>query len=241
MKTDSTPPAPEVSLVMPCRNEARTVAQCVDRCWSALEQLGVRGEVIVSDNGSRDDSVLLAQQSGARVVHAAAKGYGNACRTGLAAATGTYIFKLDADGTYDPRDVALFLERFSAGCDYVIGSRLRGNLQPGSMPWSHRYLGNPLLSKAAHVLCRSGISDICCGLKGFRRDVYQSLMFVSGGMSFGAETTIRIRQAGLRLAEVPISYAPDERQRGTNLNPWRDGIEILLFIIRESQLFKHYP
>ena len=124
--------------------------------------------------------------------------------------------------------------------DYVIGSRLRGNLQPGAMPWSHRYFGNPLLSNVAHLLCRSGISDICCGLKGFRRDVYQSLKFVSGGMSFGAETTIRIRQAGLRLAEVPISYAPDERQRGTNLNPWRDGVEILLFIIRESQLFRHY-
>ena len=240
MTTNSAPPGPEVSLVMPCRNEARTVTRCVERCWHALDVLNVRGEVIVSDNGSRDASVGLAKAAGARVVHAAAKGYGNACRTGLAAATGTYIFKLDADGTYDPLDVALFLEHFRTGCDYVIGSRLRGNLQPGAMPWSHRYFGNPLLSNVAQLLCRSGISDICCGLKGFRRDVYQSLKFVSGGMSFGAETTIRIRQAGLRLAEVPISYAPDERQRGTNLNPWRDGVEILLFIIRESQLFRHY-
>ncbi len=225
---------------MPCRNEARTVARCVERCRNALDVLNVTGEVVVSDNGSRDASAELAKAAGARVVHAAEKGYGNACRTGLAAATGTYIFKLDADGTYDPLDIAPFLENFRAGCDYVIGSRLRGNLQPGAMPWSHRYVGNPLLSKAANMLCSSGISDICCGLKGFRRDVYQSLSFVSGGMSFGAETTIRIRQAGLRLAEVPISYAPDERQRGTNLNPWRDGVEILLFIIRESRLFRHY-
>lgn len=225
---------------MPCRNEARTIARCVERCWNALDVLNVRGEVVVSDNGSRDASAELAKAAGARVVHATKRGYGNACRTGLAAANGTYIFKLDADGTYDPLDIAPFLENFRAGCDYVIGSRLRGNLQPGAMPWSHRYVGNPLLSKAANMLCNSGISDICCGLKGFRRDVYQSLKFVSDGMSFGAETTIRIRQVGLRLAEVPISYAPDERQRGTNLNPWRDGVEILLFIIRESRLFRHY-
>lgn len=237
------PPAAEaleVSLMMPCLNEARTIARCVERCWNALGVLRVRGEVIVSDNGSRDDSVLLAQQAGARVVHAAVKGYGNACRAGLATATGTYIFKLDADGTYDPRDVGLFLERFGAGCEYVIGSRLRGNIQPGAMPWSHRYVGNPALSIAAQVLCRSGITDICCGLKGFRRDAYQRLNFTSAGMEFGPETTIRARQAGLLMAEVPINYAPDERQRGTNLNPWRDGVRDLIFIFRESVFFRRY-
>lgn len=237
------PPAAEaleVSLMMPCLNEARTIARCVERCWNALDVLNVRGEVLVSDNGSRDDSVELAKAAGARVVHATEKGYGNACRTGLAAATGTYIFKLDADGTYDPRDIALFLERFGAGCDYVIGSRLRGNIQPGAMPWSHRYVGNPALSIAAQVLCRSGISDICCGLKGFRRSAYQRMEFTSTGMEFGPETTIRARQAGLFMAEVPIDYAPDERQRGTNLNPWRDGVRDLIFIFRESVFFRRY-
>lgn len=230
----------EVSIVLPCLDEARTIVGCIQEIQRTFEELGVRGEVVVSDNGSTDGSVLLAKQHGAVVVHEDRRGYGNACQTGMRAARGKYIFKMDADGTYVPADIGAFLEKFNKGYDYVIGSRLKGNILPGAMPFSHRYLGNPIMSISARLLCSTGISDLCCGLKAFSREAFSSLEFTSPGMVFGPETTIRSRQKGLKIAEVPITYRPDSREGHTNLNRYRDGINNMLFIFRESFLFKRY-
>ncbi len=230
----------EVSVVMPCLNEARTIVACIQEIQQTFEELGAQGEVVVSDNGSTDGSVLLAEQHGAVVVHEDKRGYGNACQAGMRAARGKYIFKMDADGTYVPADIGAFLKEFNKGYDYVIGSRLKGNILSGAMPISHRYLGNPVMSISARLLCSTGISDLCCGLKAFTREAFASLEFTSPGMVFGPETTIRSRQKGLKIAEVPITYRPDSREGHTNLNRYRDGINNMLFIFRESFLFKHY-
>lgn len=231
----------DVSIVMPCLNEERTIVACIQEAQAAFDEIGIAGEIVVCDNGSTDNSVELARRHGAVVVHEEKRGYGNACRTGMRAARGRYIFKMDADGTYVPADIRTFLDKFKEGYDYVIGSRLRGNILPGAMPASHRYFGNPAMSISARVLCRTGISDLCCGLKGFTQEALESLEFSESGMVFGPETTIRGRQKGLRIAEVPITYRPDKRHGGTNLRRYRDGINNMLFILRESFLFKRYP
>ncbi len=230
----------DISIVMPCLNEAKTIVQCIQEASEFFEKGGLSGEVVISDNGSTDDSVSLAKAHNAIVVHSSEKGYGNACRVGIEAARGKYVFKMDADGTYVCADIEGFLKKFEDGHDYVIGSRLRGNILPEAMPFSHRYLGNPVMSIMARVLCRTGISDICCGLKGFRRTALDGLQFQSHGMVFGPETTIKSRQHGLSIAEVPITYRPDKRDSHTNLRRYRDGINNVIYIFCESFLFRRY-
>ena len=238
--SDNTDVGIDVSIVMPCLNEAKTIVQCIREANDFFENEALRGEVVVADNGSTDDSVSLARDNGAIVVHASEKGYGNACRVGMNAARGKYVFKMDADGTYVCDDITDFLIKFEDGYDYVIGSRLRGKILPGAMPFSHRYIGNPVMSIMAQILCMTGISDICCGLKGFKKTALDGLEFQSHGMVFGPETTIKSRQHGLSIAEVPITYRPDKRDSHTNLRRYRDGINNVVFILRESFIFRKY-
>ena len=237
---DNVDTALDISIVMPCLNEAKTIVECIEDAKEFFVKGGLRGEVVICDNGSTDDSIYLAKAHNAIVVHASERGYGHACRVGIEAARGKYIFKMDADGTYVCADIEKFLKKFEDGHDYVIGSRLRGNILPGAMPFSHRYIGNPAMSLMARVLCRTGISDICCGLKGFRRAALDGLQFQSLGMVFGPETTIKSRQHGLSIAEVPITYRPDKRDSHTNLRRYRDGINNVIYIFFESFLFRSY-
>lgn len=230
----------ELSLVMPCLNEEKTVGNCVKNCFNALRKYRLSGEVIVCDNGSKDNSVKIAKKLGARVIVQRKRGYGNACIKGMNNARGRYILKLDADGSYDPNEVFKFFKKLRNGYDYVIGSRYKGRILPKAMPWSHKYIGNPILTLSANILCRAGVGDICCGMKAFERKAWKLAKCKSPGMEFGPETTIRARQANLKVAEVPITYHPDERERKSNLKQWHDGFRDINFIVKESWLFKTY-
>lgn len=231
----------ELSFVMPCLNEEKTIGRCVEGCLAALKKYKIRGEVVVCDNGSTDKSAQIAKSKGAsRVVVEKKRGYGNACITGLNEARGKYLLKLDADCSYDPLEVDRFVKHLRQGYSVVMGSRYKGKILPGAMPWSHRYIGNPILTLTANLLCGAGVSDLCCGMKAFSREAYHKFDFQSPGMEFGPETTIKTRQVGLDIKEVPITYSPDGRDRKSNLNQWRDGFRDILFIVKESKLFKDY-
>jgi glycosyltransferase involved in cell wall biosynthesis len=230
----------EVSFILPCLNEEKTIGGCVKKCFMALRKYKLKGEVVVCDNNSVDKSLEIAKKLGARVIIERKKGYGNACITGMNNARGKYILKLDADGSYSSDEVAKFVKLLRKGYQYVIGSRYRGKILPGAMPWSHQYIGNPVLTMATNVLCKSGVSDVCCGMKAFERNAWKKAKCKAPGMEFGPETTIKARQAGLSVVEVPIKYYPDKRERKSNLKQWRDGFRDITFILRESRLFKKY-
>jgi glycosyltransferase involved in cell wall biosynthesis len=231
----------ELSLVMPCLNEEKTIGKCVEDCLKALKKYKLNGEVVVCDNESKDNSVKIARKLGARIVLERKRGYGNAGIKGMNSAKGKYILKLDADGSYNPDEVIKFVEKLRKGYQYVIGSRYKGKILPRAMPWSHQYIGNPLLTLATNLLCKGDVSDVCCGMKAFERNAWKKAKCKAPGMEFGPETTIKARQAGLSVAEVPIKYYPDKRERKSNLKQWRDGIGDIIFILQESWLFKKYP
>jgi glycosyltransferase involved in cell wall biosynthesis len=236
----NSPKGIELSLVMPCLNEEKSVGGCVKKCKQALKKYKIRGEVVVCDNNSSDRSRQIAAKNGARVVIEKKKGYGNACITGLKSGKGKYVLKLDADGSYDPMEIDKFIKYLREGYDVVMGSRLKGKILPGSMPWSHQYIGNPVLTLAARILCDADISDLCCGMKAFSKSALKRLNLKSPGMEFGPETTIKARQIGATLKEVPITYHPDKRARKSNLNQWRDGFRDIKYIFQESKLFRKY-
>jgi len=228
----------ELSLVMPCLNEERTIGNCVKQCFQALKTYKIRGEVVVCDNGSIDKSAQIAKSLGARVVYEKKRGYGNACIKGLREARGKYLLKLDADGSYDPFEIKEFIKYLRLDYDVVMGSRTRGKILSGSMPWSHQYIGNPVLTATANIFCHTRISDLCCGMKAFNRSAFQKLGLTAPGMEFGPETTIKARQIGASVKEIPITYHPDGRARKSNLNQWRDGIRDMVYILKESRLFR---
>jgi glycosyltransferase involved in cell wall biosynthesis len=225
---------------MPCLNEEKTIEKCVLSCVSSLRKYKINGEVLVCDNGSKDNSVKIARKNGARVVFEKKKGYGNACMKGFNSAKGKYLLKLDADGSYDPDEAIKFLRLLRNGYQYVIGSRYKGRILSKAMPWSHKNIGNPVLTLSAVLFCKAGISDICCGMKAFEKNAWKLAKCHTPGMEFGPETTIKARQAGLSVGEVPITYHLDGRERKSNLNQWRDGYRDISFIFKESWLFKKY-
>src|SRR5271166_644371 len=194
----------EVSVVMPCLNEARTVATCVDKAALCLEKMGVRGEVIIADNGSSDGSQEIATQHGARVVHVSRRGYGSALQAGIAAARGRYVIMGDADDSYDFSDLYPFVERLRAGDDLVMGNRFRGGIRPGAMPWLHRYVGNPILTGILNLFFHSPIRDAHCGLRAFRKDAYERLGLNAPGMEFASEMVVRACLARQKISEVPV-------------------------------------
>jgi glycosyltransferase involved in cell wall biosynthesis len=222
---------------MPCLNEERTVGICVEKAVRTMRELGINGEVVVADNGSTDASIEIAQRAGARVIHAALKGYGNALRTGFAEARGRYIIMGDADDSYDFTDLSRFVERLRAGADFVMGNRLKGEIKPGAMPWLHKWVGNPGLSRFLNLLFHTGAGDTLCGLRGFRRDAVPKMNLQMPGMEFAGEMVIKSAAAGLKIEEIPITLWPDGRGRRPHLRTFRDGWRFLRFVLLCSPTF----
>ncbi|GLY75393.1 glycosyltransferase family 2 protein [Actinoallomurus iriomotensis] len=224
----------ELSVVMPCLNEAETVETCVRKALGFFAEHGVDGEVIIADNGSTDGSQQLARDAGARVVPVTSKGYGNALMGGIRAARGTYVVMGDADDSYDFTSLMPFLTELRDGADLVMGNRFKGGIAPGAMPPLHRYLGNPVLSFVGRLFFRSKIGDFHCGLRGFRRDSILRLGLQTGGMEFASEMVVRCTLAKYDIREVPTTLSPDGRSRAPHLSTWRDGWRHLRFLMLYS-------
>jgi glycosyltransferase involved in cell wall biosynthesis len=228
----------ELSIVMPCLNEADTVGTCVRKAHAALERLGVRGEIIVADNGSSDGSQAIASEHGARVVPVTAKGYGNALMGGIAAAQGKYVIMGDADDSYDFGEAPKFLEKLREGYDLVQGCRLPrggGTVKPGAMPFLHFWIGNPLFSFLSRLWFRAPIHDIYCGMRGFTRELYQRLDLRCTGMEFATEMVLKSSLYKVKISEVPITLHPDGRKsHPPHLKTWRDGWRTLRFFLLYS-------
>lgn len=227
----------ELSVVMPCLNEERTVGVCVEKAIRTMRELGISGEVLVVDNGSTDASVTVAEQAGARVVHQTLKGYGNALRKGFGEARGKFVLMGDCDDSYDFTDLARFVERLRGGADVVMGNRLKGEVKPGAMPWLHRWVGNPGLTWFLNLLFRTGVGDTHCGMRGFRREALLSLNLQMPGMELASELVIKNALAGQRIEEIPITLWPDGRDRPPHLRSFRDGWRHLRFMLMCSPTF----
>jgi glycosyltransferase involved in cell wall biosynthesis len=223
--------APVVSVVIPCLNEAENIEHCVLAARAALERMDVSGEVVVADNDSEDDSAHLAARAGARVVVERRRGYGSAYLAGFAASRGRYIVMADADLTYDFNEIPRFVAELQAGAELVMGDRM-DNIQPGAMPWLHRYVGNPLLSGLLNLFFRTGVNDAHCGMRALRRDVLPRLDLRTTGMEFASEMVIRASKEQLRIAEFPIEYHP--RGGESKLSSFRDGWRHLRFLLVHS-------
>jgi glycosyltransferase involved in cell wall biosynthesis len=221
----------ELTVVMPCLNEAETVATCVRKAIGFLSASGIDGEVVVADNGSTDGSQRLATEAGARVVPVEDKGYGNALIGGIRAARGEYIIMGDADDSYDFTNLMPFVAELRKGADLVMGNRFAGGIAPGAMPPLHRYLGNPVLSFIGRLFFRSKIGDFHCGLRGFRRDSALALNLQAAGMEFASELVVKAALAGQKVTEVPTTLAKDGRSRPPHLHTWRDGWRHLRFLL----------
>ena len=213
----------ELTVLMPCLNERRTLAACVGKAFAFLQAHGVQGEVLVADNGSTDGSPELARSLGARVVAVPQRGYGAALIAGIAAARGRYVIMGDADDSYDFQALAPFLEVLRGGAELVMGNRFQGEIRRGAMPPLHRYLGNPVLSFIGRRLFRAPVGDFHCGLRGFERQAVARLGLRCEGMEFASEMVIKAALRGLRIAEVPTTLSPDGRDRPPHLRSWRDG------------------
>jgi glycosyltransferase involved in cell wall biosynthesis len=220
-----------VSVVMPCLNEAETLGRCIAAARDALEAAGMPGEIIVADNGSTDGSPDIASQAGARVVRAAERGYGSALAAGIAAARGRHIVMGDADLSYDFGAVPAFVRKLEEGNDLVMGSRFHGGIEPGAMPPLHRWLGNPVLSFLGRLFFRVEVSDVYCGIRGFRKSAVERLDLKTTGMEFALEMIVKASLFGLKIAEIPATLRPDGRSRPPHLRTWRDGWRSLRFYL----------
>jgi glycosyltransferase involved in cell wall biosynthesis len=218
----------ELSVVMPCLNEVRTLEDCIRKAQSFFEGARVAGEIVVADNGSTDGSQELAARLGARVVPVAQRGNGCALQAGFAAAQGRFVVMGDSDGSYDFTALAPFLERLRAGDDLVVGNRFRGGIAPGAMPPMHQYFGNPMLSRFARFFFRVPVGDVYCGLRGLRRSTIDRLELQSSGMELALEMVVKASLLKMKLSEVPTTLSPDGRGRPPHLNTWRDGRRSLL-------------
>jgi len=221
----------ELSIVMPCLNEAETLATCIRKAQGYLERSGVVGEIVIADNGSTDGSQEIARELGARVVDVAAKGYGSALMGGIEASLGTYVVMGDADDSYDFSNLDPYLERLRAGDDLVMGNRFRGGIEPGAMPPLHKYLGNPVLSFIGRLFFPSKIRDFHCGLRGFNRESILSIGLITTGMEFASEMVVKSTLSGLKISEVPTTLKKDGRSRPPHLRSWRDGWRHLRFLL----------
>ena len=227
-----------VSIVMPCLNEAQTLKPCVEQAREALEMIAERyrlsGEVLVADNGSTDGSQEIARAAGARVVDVSERGYGAALLGGFAAAKGRYFVMGDSDQSYDFRDAVPMIGKLIDGADVCMGSRFKGEIKPGAMPWKNRYIGNPALSGILRLIYRTPISDSHCGLRALTADAFKDLKLSSTGMEFASEMVLKSSIKGLRIDEVPVTLHPDGRSRPPHLSPWRDGLRHLFYMLMLS-------
>jgi glycosyltransferase involved in cell wall biosynthesis len=220
-----------LSIVMPCLNEAQTIARCVEKANSWLRRKKVSGEVIVADNGSSDGSSLLAAEAGARVVSVPEKGYGSALLGGIAAARGQFIIMGDADESYDFGALGPMFEALNKGYELVMGNRFKGGVLPGAMPFSHRYFGNPMLNLIGRLFFRSPCGDPQCGLRGFTKMAIKKMDLRATGMEFASEMVVKASLQNLRITEVPVTLSPDGRTRPPHLRTWRDGWRNLRFLL----------
>ncbi|NIN01471.1 MAG: glycosyltransferase [candidate division Zixibacteria bacterium] len=228
---------PELSIVMPCLNEAETLHRCIKKAQRSIRRHNLRAEIIVADNGSTDGSTEIAQACGARVVPVEAKGYGAALGGGIEAAQGRYIIMGDADDSYDFSNIFPFIEKLREGHDLVMGCRLPsggGTVEPGAMPWKHRWIGNPVLTGIGRLFFRSPISDFHCGLRAFRKEAYQNLDMRTTGMEFASEMVIKATLKKMRVSQIPITLHKDGRSRPPHLRSWRDGWRHLRFMLMYS-------
>lgn len=221
----------EVSAVIPCLNEERTIALCIDKAFRGMAAAGARGEVVVADNGSTDRSIEIARKHGARVISESVKGYGAALRRGIHEARGEIIVIADADDSYDWSSIAPFIEKIRSGFDLVMGNRFRGGIEPGAMPPLHRYLGNPVLSAAARMAFQVPIGDFHCGMRAFTKDAFERMKVRTTGMEFATEMVANAACQGLRIGEIPTVLHPDKRGRPPHLRSFRDGWRHLRFIM----------
>jgi hypothetical protein len=227
-------PEIELSVVLPCLDEAETLETCIRKAQRSMAELGVTGEVVVADNGSTDGSQAIAESAGARVVPISRRGYGAALRGGIDAARGRYVLMADADDSYALDDLGPFVEALRAGAQLVMGNRFQGGVEPGAMPWLHRYVGNPVLSWAGRRFFRIPVGDFHCGMRAFHRDSIRALGMQTDGMEFASETVVRSALAGLRITEVPTTLRPDGRSRAPHLRTWSDGWRHLRFLLAFS-------
>ena len=226
--------AVELTILMPCLDEAETVARCVAKARGFLARARIEGEVVVADNGSTDGSQRLAEAAGARVVAVAERGYGSALRAGIDTARGRFVIMADSDDSYDFTRLDAFVERLRRGDQLVMGNRFAGGIAPGAMPPLHRYLGNPVLSFVGRLLFGSDIRDFHCGLRGFERDAIRGLSLASPGMEFASEMIVKAELAKLRVSEVPTTLSPDGRSRSPHLRSFSDGWRHLRFLLMMS-------
>lgn len=222
---------PLVTVLMPCLNEAETLAICIQKAQNYFIQNYINGEVLIADNGSNDGSQEIAIQLKARVVHIKEKGYGSALQGGIAAAKGEYIIMGDADDSYDFSDLTLFVDKLNEGYQLVMGNRFKGGIKDGAMPPLHRYLGNPVLTWLGRLFFTSSCGDFHCGLRGFRKDAIESLDLRTTGMEFASEMVVKASLYKMKITEVPIILYPDGRSRPPHLRSWRDGWRHLRFLL----------
>lgn len=221
----------EVTVVMPCLNEAETIGRCVEKALRAFREHGIAGEVVIGDNGSTDGSQEIARRLGARVVDVPARGYGAALLGGVAAARGEYVIMGDSDDSYDFSSILPFVEQLRAGAELVMGNRFRGEIRPGAMPFLHKYLGNPVLSRLGRLFFKCPAGDFHCGLRAFRKDAFDAMRLQTTGMEFASEMVIKSTLLKQRFAEVPITLHKDGRSRPPHLRTWRDGWRHLRFML----------
>jgi glycosyltransferase involved in cell wall biosynthesis len=225
---------PELSVVMPCLNEASSIAGCITQIAHTLAMNNISGEIIVADNGSDDDSREIAAGAGARIVSVAARGYGSALMGGIAAARGKYIIIGDADGSYDFTQIPLFMEKLRSGYELVMGNRFKGGIQPGAMPGSHKYFGNPVLTGIGRLFFETPCHDFHCGLRAFSKDAYERMELRTTGMEFASEMVVKASLFRLRTCEVPTTLSLDKRAGKSHIRSWHDGWGHLRFLLLYS-------
>ncbi len=225
---------PELSILMPCLNESRTLPVCISKALAFFRDHGINGEVLIADNGSTDDSRSVAEQHGARVIAVAERGYGAALKAGIASARGTYVIMGDADDSYNFADLEPFIIRLRENYDLVMGNRFKGGIQDGAMPFLHKYLGNPVLSAIGRIMYNVKVGDFHCGLRGFNRQKIMALNLTTDGMEFASEMVVKATINHLRITEVPTTLSVDGRDREPHLRTWRDGWRHLRFLLMLS-------
>ena len=221
----------ELSIIMPCLNEAGTIAGCIAKAFNSFAEMGISGEVVVIDNGSVDDSVKVAKNAGARVITESTRGYGSALKRGIKEARGKYVIMGDADNTYDFSKINEFVKLLREGADLVMGSRLQGKVHPKAMPWLHRRVGTPLLTKVINLFFNVKISDVNCGLRGFKKEAIEKLNLRCSGMEFASEMVAKAGQKKLNIKEIPIDYYAASDSRIPNLKSFSDGWRHLRFML----------
>lgn len=221
----------KLTILMPCLDEAETLARCIVKAHNWIRHSGIEGEVLIADNGSTDGSQQIAREHGARVVDVPQKGYGSALYHGSLTARGEYIIMGDSDDSYDFSRLDAFVAKLDEGFDLVMGNRFKGGIAPGAMPWKNRFIGNPILTGIGRTLFACPAGDFHCGLRGYRKDAFLRMDLRTTGMEFASEMVIKANLFGMRIAEVPTTLAKDGRSRPPHLRPWRDGWRHLRFML----------